>query len=144
MRSLFTAFLVLALAAAPASAAKLKLKNGSTFECKVLAYDAPAKTRSVRLESGQEQKYTLDQLDARSVYLVNASLVPKGDAKAQLQVANFARDAGLYAHAVRRYEEAASGWTLTVAAPKGSMATCRPRSTRCRSTTARSRRRKFN
>lgn len=107
MRSLLTALVVLALAAAPASAAKLKLKNGSTFECKVLAYDAPAKTLRVRLPSGQEEKYTMDQLDARSVYLVNASLVPKGDAKAQLMVANFARDAGLYAHAVRRYEEAA-------------------------------------
>lgn len=107
MRSLLTAFVVLALAAAPASAAKLKLRNGTTFECKVLAYDAPAKTLRVRLESGQEAKYTLDELDARSVYLVNASLVPKDDAKAQLLVANFARDAGLYAHAVRRYERAA-------------------------------------
>ena len=106
MRPLLTALLVLALAAAPASAATLKLKNGQTFECKVLAYDAPAKTLKVRLENGQEQSYTLDQLDARSVYLVNASLVPKGDANAQLQVANFARDAGLYAHAVRRYEQA--------------------------------------
>jgi tetratricopeptide (TPR) repeat protein len=106
MRRLLNAVLFLALAAAPASAATLKLKNGQTVQCKVLAYDAPAKTLHVRLESGQETQYTLDQLDARSVYLVNASLVPKNDAKAQLTVANFARDAGLYAHAVRRYGEA--------------------------------------
>lgn len=106
MRAPITALLVLALAAAPASAAKLKLKDGKTVDCKVLAYDAPAKTLRVRLENGQEEKYTLSQLDARSVYLVNASLVPKDDAKALLMVANFARDAELYAHAVRRYGEA--------------------------------------
>ena len=106
MRPLLTAVLVFALAAAPVSAATLKLKNGTSVQCKVLAYDAPAKTLHVRLETGQEAKYTMDQLDARSVYLVNASLVPKNDANAQFAVANFARDAGLYAHAVRRYQEA--------------------------------------
>jgi tetratricopeptide (TPR) repeat protein len=107
MRSLLTALLVLALAAAPASAAKIKLKGGKVVDCKVLAYDSPSKTLRVRLESGQEEQYTMDQLDARSAYLVNASLVPKDDAQALLQVANFARDAGLYVHAVRRYEQAA-------------------------------------
>jgi len=106
MRPLLTAVLVLALAAAPVSAATLKMKDGSTVTCKVLAYDAPAKTLKVRLQDGRETQYTLDQLDARSVYLVNASLVPNDNAKAMLQVANFARDAGLYAHAVRRYGEA--------------------------------------
>jgi tetratricopeptide (TPR) repeat protein len=106
MRTTLTALLFVALAAAPVSAATLKLKNGQSVQCKVVAYDAPAKTLRVRLEDGREARYTLDQLDARSVYLVNSSLVPKDDAKALLQVANFARDAGLYAHAVRRYGEA--------------------------------------
>jgi len=106
MRPLLTAVLVFALAAAPVSAATLKLKNGQSFECKVLSYDAPAKTLHVRLPDGKETQYTLDQLDARSAYLVNSSLVPKDDAKKIFMVANFARDAGLYAHAVRRYGEA--------------------------------------
>lgn len=106
MRTTITALLVFVLAAAPASAGTLKLKNGQAVQCKVLAYDSPAKTLRVRLEDGKEAQYTLDQLDARSVYLVNSSLVPKDDAKALLLVANFARDAELYAHAVRRYGEA--------------------------------------
>ena len=106
MRPLITTLLVLALAAAPASAATLKLKGGQTFQCKVLSYDAPKKTLHVRMDDGRETQFTLDQLDARSVYLVNASLVPKDDAKKIFAVANFARDAGLYAHAVRRYGEA--------------------------------------
>lgn len=106
MRTPLIALFVLALAAAPASAATIKLKNGQSITCKVLSYDETAKTLHVRMEDGKETQYTLDQLDVRSVYLVNASLVPKDNASAMLQVANFARDAGLYAHAARRYGEA--------------------------------------
>lgn len=97
----------LALLALPAGAATLKLKNGTTVTGKVQRYDADAKTLYVRTDAGKDEQYKLDQLDARSVYLVNASLVPPDDAGKQLQVANFARDAGLYAHAARRYETAA-------------------------------------
>ncbi|MBL8860756.1 MAG: hypothetical protein JNK02_01995 [Planctomycetes bacterium] len=97
------AILCLTLAA---SAATLTLKNGSKIQCKVERYDAATKTLFVRTEAGVAAQYTLDQLDARSVYLVNASLVPPDDAQAQFQVANFARDAELFAHAVRRYSQA--------------------------------------
>jgi tetratricopeptide (TPR) repeat protein len=83
------------------------MKDGTTVECKVQSYDAATKTLHVKLEDGRDAQFRMDDLNARSVYLVNASLIPKDDAKAQLLAANFARDAGLYAHAVRRYGEAA-------------------------------------
>lgn len=107
MSRILATLLVLACAAVPASAATIKLKNGKTLTCEIRRYDDASKTLHVRTQDGADAKYTLDQLDARSVYLVNASLIPKNDAKAQLRAANFARDAGLYAHAARRYGEAA-------------------------------------
>ena len=103
MRNSITGLLLLALAALPASAATLKLKDGSSVQCKVQKYDTATRTLYVKLDDGKDAQYGMDQLDARSVYLVNASLIPDGYAKAQLLAANFARDAGLYAHAARRY-----------------------------------------
>ena len=84
----------------------IKLKNGSVVTGQATAYDADKKVLSFRTEAGKDMNYTLDELDARSVYLVNASLIPKDNGKAQLQLANFARDIGLYAHAGRRYAQA--------------------------------------
>ncbi len=107
MRTTLTGLLLFAFAALPASAATLKLKDGSSVQCKVQKYDTATKTLYVKLDDGKDAQYGMDQLDARSVYLVNASLIPDGDAKAQLLAANFARDAGLYAHAARRYKDAA-------------------------------------
>jgi tetratricopeptide (TPR) repeat protein len=106
MRRTISAALLLALLALPASAGTFKLKDGTTFTCKVTSYDAATKTLHVRMQDGKEAQYRIDQLDARSAYLVNASLIPKDDPKAQLLAANFARDAGLYSHAVRRYQDA--------------------------------------
>jgi tetratricopeptide (TPR) repeat protein len=106
MRPFLISLLFLALAALPASAANIKLKNGTVVPCKVTGYDTATKTLSVKLEDGSDKQYTMDQLEARSVYLVNASLIPPKDANAQLLAANFARDAGLYAHAARHYENA--------------------------------------
>jgi tetratricopeptide (TPR) repeat protein len=106
MRRILFSLIVLAFVALPASAAKLQLKDGTTVDCKVQSYDTATKTLHVKLEDGREAQYKMDDLNARSVYLVNASLIPKDDAKAQLLAANFARDAGLYAHAVRRYGDA--------------------------------------
>jgi hypothetical protein len=40
------------------------------------------------------------------VYMVNTSLIPKDNARGQLQLANFARDAGLYYQAARAYDYA--------------------------------------
>lgn len=107
MRRILHSLILLALVALPASAATLKLRDGSTIECKVTSFDADSKTLHVRLANGKDASYTMDQFDARSVYLVNASLIPEGDPKAQLLAANFAREAGLYAHAARRYGIAA-------------------------------------
>jgi hypothetical protein len=106
MRPFLTSLFLLALVALPASAANIKLKNGTVVPGKVTGYDTATKTLSVELEDGRDVQYTMDQLEARSVYLVNASLIPKKDAKAQLLAANFARDAGLYAQAARHYNEA--------------------------------------
>ena len=106
MGRILATLLVLACAAGPASAATIKLKDGTTMTCEIRGYDAGSKTLHVRRQDGTDAKYTLDQLDARSVYLVNASLIPKKDGGAQMRAANFARDAGLYAHAARRYGEA--------------------------------------
>jgi len=106
MRHALTGLLMIALGALPASAATLKLKNGTSVKCTVQRYDAAAKTLHVKLEDGSDAQYRMDQLDGRSAYLVNASLVPKDDAHAQLMTANFARDVGLYAHAARRYKDA--------------------------------------
>lgn len=105
MRRILSGLLFLAFVVLPLSAATLKLKNGTTVTCKVKNYDTNTKTLYVTTQDGKDAQYRMDDLDARSVYLVNASLVPKNDPKAQLIVANFARDAGLYAHAMRRYGE---------------------------------------
>jgi hypothetical protein len=106
MRRILTGLVVLALAALPASAAVITLKNGKTVDCKVQGYDTATKTLHVRLQDGSAASYRMDELEARSAYLVNSSLIPADDAKAQLMTANFARDAGLYAHAARRYRAA--------------------------------------
>ena len=104
MRRALSGALLLALLAAPLSAATLKLKDGSRVECKVRSYDPATQTLHVTTADGEQASYTMAQLDGRSVYQVNSSLIPEGDAKAQFLAANFARDAGLYAHAARRYE----------------------------------------
>jgi hypothetical protein len=95
--------LTLALAAPCFAVDRVKLKNGQVLTGRATAYDTQTKTLSWRAEDGRTTTYTLDELDQRSVYLVNASLVPKESGKGQLQLANYARDIGLYAHAARRY-----------------------------------------
>lgn len=107
MRRALTGILLCALLTATAAAATLKLKDGTRIECKVRSYDSTTQTLNVTTADGQEKSYTMAELDGRSVYQVNSSLVPPKDAKAQLLAANFARDAGLYSHAVRRYATAA-------------------------------------
>jgi len=100
--ALVLAFLA-ALAAPSAGQEKIKLESGKVVSGRATAYDAEKEVLSFRTDEGQDMKYPLDQLDSRSVYLVYASVMPKDNAKGQLQLANFARDAGLYEHAARRY-----------------------------------------
>ncbi len=95
--------LLLALATPGFASESIKLKNGRVLNGRATAYDADKKVLSFRTDDGQDQTYTLDQLDQRSVYMVNTSLIAQDNAKGQLQLANYARDIGLYAHAARRY-----------------------------------------
>jgi YD repeat-containing protein len=95
---------LLAVLAAPSTAQeKIKLKGGKVVSGMATKYDAEKQVLSFRTDAGQDMTYTLDQLDARSVYLVLSSVMEKDNGKGQLQLANFARDAGLYEHAARRY-----------------------------------------
>jgi hypothetical protein len=98
------ALVLLAALALPAAAQeKIKLKSGKVLSGRATAYDDDRQILSFRTDDGQERQWPLDQLDSRSAYLVYASVIPKEDGKGQLQLANFARDAGLYEHAARRY-----------------------------------------
>jgi hypothetical protein len=95
---------LLAAFALPAAAQeKIRLKNGTVLSGRATAYDDDHQILSFRTEDGQEGQWPLNELDARAVYLVYASVIPKEDGKGQLQLASFARDVGLYEHAARRY-----------------------------------------
>jgi hypothetical protein len=87
----------------PLASERIKLKNGTVVSGRATAYDATNEVLSFRTDAGEDKTYALGQLDARSVYLVYASVIPKENAKGQLQLADFARDAGIYEHAARRY-----------------------------------------
>lgn len=103
---LAAALLLLGLAIPLQASEHIKLKNGKVLAGRATAYDSERKVLSFRTEDGQQMDLALDELDQRSVYLVHTSLVPKDSGKGQLQLANFARDIGLYSHAARRYEYA--------------------------------------
>ena len=98
------ALLVAVPAAAPAEVT-LKLANGTKLVGDAKSYDAANKPLVFSV-AGRDRKITLAELDGRSSYLVNRSIVPKDDANAQLGVANFARDVGLFVHASRHYKTA--------------------------------------
>lgn len=103
-RTTFATFALLGALTLGASASeRIKLKSGTVLSGRATAYDAGKQLLYFRTDDGHEVNYSLDQLDSRSVYLVYASVVPKDNAKGQLQLANFARDAGLYEHSARRY-----------------------------------------
>ncbi len=95
--------LIASLAVPSAAQETIKLKNGQVVRGRATKYDDEKQVLSFRTDAGQNVDYSMDQLDARSVYLVYSSVVPKENPKGQLQLANFARDAGLYKHAARRY-----------------------------------------
>jgi hypothetical protein len=102
--SISARLLVLLMLAAPLAASEhVKLKNGTVLNGRATAYDSAKKLLSFKSDDGQTKQYTLDQLDQRSVYMVNASLIAKDNGRGQLQLANYARDIGLYAQAGRRY-----------------------------------------
>jgi tetratricopeptide (TPR) repeat protein len=106
-RSARAAALVLALGLAAHANDYVKLKNGTPIKGEATSYDEATNSLNFKLEDGTTRTFKMDELDGRSVYLVNHSRVPKDDAVKQIRLANLARDVGLYAHAVRHYEYAA-------------------------------------
>ncbi len=98
--------LFLALVAPALASEHIKLKNGTVLKGRATAYDSQQKVLSFRTEDGKDVTYTLDQLDQRSVYMVNTSLIPKDNARGQFQLANYARDIGLFYQARRAYQYA--------------------------------------
>lgn len=106
-RSARTAAFVLALGLAAHANDYVKLKNGTPIKGEATKYDEATNSLEFKLEDGSTRTFKMDELDGRSVYLVNHSRVPKDDATKQIRLANLARDVGLYAHAVRHYEYAA-------------------------------------
>jgi hypothetical protein len=81
----------------------LKLADGTSVRGHGTRYDGDTETLYFRSEDGRDLTFTMDQLDGRSVYVVHHSVVPKDDGQRQLALANFARDAGLFAHSNRHY-----------------------------------------
>jgi len=84
----------------------LKLADGSSVRGRGTRYDGDTETLYFHAEDGRDLKFTMDQLDGRTIYTVHHSVVPKDDGPKQLVLANFARDAGLYAHSNRHYRYA--------------------------------------
>jgi tetratricopeptide (TPR) repeat protein len=84
----------------------ITLADGTKVTGHATAYDGETRTLHFTTTEGEPRRFGLEQLDARSVYLVHRSIVPTDDGEAQLQLANLARDAGLYAHSARHYRNA--------------------------------------
>ncbi len=103
LRASFSLASVLVLAAVAAAADYVKLKDGKLIKGEAVSYDEPTQTLNFKMEDGTTKGFKLDELDKRSVYLVNHSKVPKDDAAKQIRIGNLARDAELFAHALRHY-----------------------------------------
>ena len=102
--TLLAALSVLALGQqATLKPATIKLKDGTSVTGRPTKYDGDIQTLYFTTDDGRELVFTMDQLDARSTYLVNRTIASEDDGPRQLAVANFARDAGLYAHSSRHY-----------------------------------------
>lgn len=86
--------------------ATLRLKDNTTVRGNATSYNGETQTLYFTTMDGRNLELNIDQLDARSVYLVNNGNVSKDNAQGQLLLGNFARDAGLWVHAMRHYEYA--------------------------------------
>lgn len=108
MRGLSVALtLALALAAAaPARADYVKLKDGGYVRGEAISYDEATQTLSFQMEDGSTKRFALDDLDKRSVYLVNRSRVPKDDFDKQVRIGRLAVEVELFAHAARHFDQA--------------------------------------
>ena len=109
MRRLLTTAAALTLAltlAAPALADHVKLKQGGYVRGEAVSYDEATDTLTFRMEDGSEKRFALDDLDKRSVYLVNRSRVPTDDFDRQLRIGKLAQETELFAHAMRHFDQA--------------------------------------
>lgn len=97
----FASTLVLAVAAQASD--YVKLKTGAPIKGEAISFDDATQTLNFKLEDGTTRGFKIDELDKRSVYLVNQSKVPKDDATKQIRIGNLARDVELFAHALRHY-----------------------------------------
>ena len=82
----------------------LFLKSGGQVRGILIADDGAS--IELRTQSKGTRTYTYDQLDPRSVYRLVKAKTPKDDGPGRLELANYARDHGFYAHARRHYKEA--------------------------------------
>jgi tetratricopeptide (TPR) repeat protein len=103
IRSTLSITSLLALAAAAQAADYVKLKTGGAIKGEAVSYDDATQTLNFKMEDGTSRGFKLDELDKRSVYLVNQSKVPKNDCSKQIRIGDLARDAELFAHALRHY-----------------------------------------
>jgi tetratricopeptide (TPR) repeat protein len=93
LRTTFLLTVPLVLSAFADAMDYVKLKNGTEVKGEAVSFDDA--TQTLRLK--------LDELDKRSVYLVNYSKVPKDDAAKQIRIGNLARDTELFARALQHY-----------------------------------------
>jgi tetratricopeptide (TPR) repeat protein len=106
LRTTFTFASALVLVTAAQAAEYVRLKNGTLIKGQAVSFDDATQTLKFQMEDGTTSGFKLDELDKRSVYLVNQSRVPKDDATKQIRIGNLARDAELFAQAVRNYDYA--------------------------------------
>jgi tetratricopeptide (TPR) repeat protein len=105
-RTLAPLALALVLAAPAIAQEYVKMKDGTLVKGDATAYDEATETLTFRMENGSERGFKLSELDLRSVYLVNRSRVPKDDFDRQLRIGKLACEVGLYAHAMRHFDQA--------------------------------------
>jgi tetratricopeptide (TPR) repeat protein len=81
----------------------IRMKDRTTLKGYATAYDASTQILKFHTVDGRDLDIPLSDLNTLSVYQVTQSTIPKDNARAQLQLANYARDAELFAHALRHY-----------------------------------------
>jgi len=101
----------------------LYLAGGNTVRGVLVADNGLA--IELRSTDGSTRTYTYDELDPRSVYRLMKGRAPKGNAAAQIEVGNYARDVGYYAHARRHYQQALDDDPAVQAQVDEAMATLR-------------------
>jgi len=82
----------------------LYLASGTTVRGTPIADDGLSV--ELRMSDGSGRTYAYTDLDPRSVYRLMKGRASRDDGAAQIEVGNYARDHGYYAHARRHYDQA--------------------------------------